>query len=279
MIRFAVPRRALPALCWLAVAQSAAAQLPEIAIDRATAGQLGAAVGDTVALRATPDGTAAPAVITAIIAPPTDPATLMRRDRQARLHLPDLAAILGYPDRVDRFGVVLRTGVSPAAVSAAVNARAFGYHATPAAETAAESSRTFQVVERFHRAIAIIATAASTIFLLSIMLLKTDQRRLDIAMLRFIGIRRRTITAAIILETTGVAVFGSIVGLVLAILGAALTNSIFQRLYQTELRFAVLTPDIVVTAFTIAIPLGIAAGAAAAMRLAAADPLVLWRRG
>ena len=57
---------------------------------------------------------------------------------------------------------------------------AFGFRAYPAAEVAIETSATFRVVNRFHRAIGIITIVASAIFLLCITLLKVDERRREV---------------------------------------------------------------------------------------------------
>src|SRR5437773_1746915 len=107
------------------------AQLPEVAIERSTAQELGLAVGDTIRLGPAPDSLKARAVVQAIFEAKPDPSTVMRRDRYLRLHLPDLAALLGAPDRVDRFGVALVPGTDPSRAAAGLNQVAFGFQAFP----------------------------------------------------------------------------------------------------------------------------------------------------
>ncbi len=264
---------------WSAAASPLLAQLPGLALDERTAGALGLGLGDTVRVGSAPDSIRTAMVVSAIFRRPNDPATLMRQDRLARFHLPDLAVLLGAPDRVDRWGVVLQPGVDPAGAAAQLNQAAFGFRAHPSAVIAAESSRTFEVVRRFHRAIAIIAVAAGAVFLLCIMLLKVEERRLDAAVMRFVGVRRRTVVAVVVLEATLVALVGSAFGLALAFVAAALTNAWYRAAFDTTLIFALVTPAVAAFAVGLSVVLGVGAGALAALRLATASPLALWRRG
>src|SRR5688572_14529940 len=87
----------------------APAQVVEIAIERQLAGELDLSVGDTVHLGSAADSLIRMGVVAAIYEPKPDPAEIAKREHHVRLHLPDLAAILGVPDRVDRFGLGLRS--------------------------------------------------------------------------------------------------------------------------------------------------------------------------
>src|SRR6185312_3615072 len=136
-----------------------------VAIERRFADVARLRVGDTVRLSSSVAGSR-PARVVAIYEPTPDPATLMRRDFHVRLHLADLAELTGLPDRVDRIGVVLRTGIGVDSAAARLNRTAFGYDVFPSRLVASQSSTTFVVVSRFHRAIAIISVLASTVFLL-----------------------------------------------------------------------------------------------------------------
>ena len=97
------------------------AQVAEIAVERQLARELGLAVGDTVQLGPASDSLTSRGIVAAIYEPRPDPAEIAKRERHARLHLPDLAATLGAPDRVDRFGIDLRPGVLPDTAAAALN--------------------------------------------------------------------------------------------------------------------------------------------------------------
>jgi putative ABC transport system permease protein len=252
--------------------------LPEIALERRLAESLNARVGDTIFAGTGADSIDRPVVVSAIYEPEADPASVTRRDLHARFHLPDLAALLGSPDRVDRFGVALRHGVPADSAAAELNLAAFGFRAFPSAEIASQSSQTFRVVGRFHKAIAVISIVASAIFLLCIMLLKVEERRLDAAVMRFVGVRRRTIFGALLLEACAVAAIGSAGGVLLAWLAGAATNAYYQRFFDTSLIFSLITPGIVVFSVGLALALGLLAGGLAAWRLVRIRPLVLWGR-
>jgi putative ABC transport system permease protein len=262
-----------------ATVSPASAQAVEIAVERSVATELGLAVGDTVRLGTTPDSMRSIAIVGAIYQPRPDPAEIAKRERHIRLHLPDLATLLGASDRVDRFGVQLHRGVLPDSAAGVLNRSAFGFRAYPSAAIASESSQTFLVVSRFHRAIALITIVASGVFLLCIMLLKVEERRLDAAVMRFVGVRRRTIFGALVLEAALIAVMGSAVGVGFALLAGAATNAYYRRFFDTQLTFSLLTPDIVWFGILLSIGLGLAAGTFAAWRLVRTRPMVLWGRG
>jgi putative ABC transport system permease protein len=249
-----------------------------LAVERGLAERLDLHVGDTVRLGTAPDSLNRLAVVTAVYEPRPDPAELSRQGRRARMHLPDLAALLDAPDRVDRIGVGTAPGISADSAAAVLNRYAFGFRVHPSAAIASESSQTFRVVSRFHRAIAFITIVASAVFLLCIMLLKVEERRMDAAVMRFVGVRRRTIFGALVLEAALVAVLGSILGAGLAWLAGAATNSYYQRFFDTELVFSLITPRIVLFSVCLSLLLGVAAGAVAAWRLVRTPPMVLWGR-
>ena len=271
----------ISALCLaLAFAQgsSPAAQTTEFAVERALAERLDLAVGDTVRMGAAPDSLHRLAVVAAIYEPRPDPAEISRQALRVRLHLPDLAGLLGAPDRVDRFGVGLAPGVPVDSAVAVLNRSAFGFRAHPSAAIASESSQTFKVVSRFHRAIAVITIVASAVFLLCIMLLKVEERRMDAAVMRFVGVRRRTIFGALVLEAALIAVLGSAIGAGLAFLAGAATNAYYRRFFDTELIFSLITPRILLFSVSLSLLLGLAAGGVAAWRLVRTRPMVLWGR-
>lgn len=264
-------------------AQAAPAPAPAaaigIAVESRLARELGLAVGDTVRLGPAADSIRTLARVEAVYEPAPDPSTVLRDERRIRLHLPDLAALLGQPDRVDRFGVVLRPGVNAESAAAILDAAGFGYRAHPSAAIAAGSSRTFEVVSRFHKAIAVITIVASAIFLLCIMLLKVEERRLDAAVMRFVGVRRRTIVGALVLEAAAIAVIGALLGTGFAYVASALTNAYYQHRFATALVFSQVTPAIVLFGTVLSVVLGVGAGALAAWRLAGTRPMALWGRG
>ena len=273
--------RHLGALLFLlsVVAGSAAAQVGGVAVERQLAQELGLSVGDTIRLGPRPDTAGTLMKVSAIYEPRADPAEIAKRERHLRMHLPDLAALLGSPDRVDRLSIGLRPGISADSASTVLNRSAYGFRAYPSASIAAESSQTFRVISRFHRAIAVITIVASAVFVLCIMLLKVEERRLDAAVMRFVGVRRRTIFGALLLEAILVAALGCLLGTGLAYLAGAATNAYYRRFFDTVLTFSVITPDIVWFSVGLSLVLGAVAGALAAWRLVQTRPLVLWGRG
>jgi putative ABC transport system permease protein len=275
------PRQLGPVLAMLVVAGAppGAAQLPGLAVERRLARELDLSVGDTVRLGPSPDSLPLRVVIQAVYEPRPDPAEVAKGERHLRMHLGDLATLLGSPDRVDRLSIGLRPGFSAESAAAALNRSAYGYQAYSSRAIASESSQTFTVVSRFHRAIAVITIVASAVFLLCIMLLKVEERRLDAAIMRFVGVRRRTVFGALLLEALLVSLLGSLLGTGLAYLASAATNAYYRRFFDTVLTFSWITPRIVVFSAVLSILLGIGAGAMAAWRLVHTRPLVLWGRG
>lgn len=248
-----------------------------LAIERRFAETARLHVGDTVRLSSSVIGSR-PARVEAIYEPAPDPATIMRRDFHVRLHLADLAELTGLPDRVDRIGVVLRPGVGVDSAAARLNRTAFGYDVFPSRAIASQSSTTFVVVSRFHRAIAIISVLASTVFLLCLMLLKVEERRRDVAMLRFTGISRRTVFTALVIEAAVIAFAGSIIGAGIGAVASALVNAYYQRVFDTALVFSQITSSTLFFAMGMSVVLGIGAGALAAWRMVRTAPVQLWSR-
>ena len=284
--------RSHPALLTLAVVAALAARpavagaqapdptgIPGVAVERRLAADLGLTPGDTLRLGSAPDSLGLLVRVEAVYEPAPDPASVLREEREVRLHLADLAALLGAPDRVDRFGVALEPGIGADSAAERLSRVAFGFRAHSSQSIAAESSQTFLVVSRFHRAIAVITVVASAVFLLCIMVLKVEERRGDAAVMRFVGVRRRTIFGALLLEAALVAGAGSILGIGLAYAASVATNAYYRRLFDTPLRFSLVTPDIVLFGVGLSLLLGIAAGALAALRLVRTRPMVLWGRG
>ena len=249
-----------------------------IAIDERLAADAGLRIGERVIVSGAPGAGGDTVIIGAIIARRADPSEIARDEYRVRLHLDHLQSLIGYGDRVDRFAVATRSDTATDRALAAINDAAFGFRAHRSRDVAIETSQTFRVVSRFHRAIGIITIMASAIFLLCILLLKVDERRRDVAALRLLGISRRTVLGAVVLEAAFIAFVGSLAGTVIGTLASAGVNAYYQAHYRTPLRFSIVTPDILAMAAALSIALGIAAGALAALRLVRARPLTLLGR-
>ena len=268
----------LPAQDTLPRAPGRHAALPRtIALDERLAHDAGITIGDRVVLAATPGGAGDTVVVAALLARTADPSEVARKEYRVRLHLDQLQALAGYGDRVDRFAVATRDDAAPAVVRR-VNDAAFGFRAHRSVDIAVETSRTFQVVSRFHQAIGVITIVASAIFLLCILLLKVEERRRDVAALRLMGISARTVVRAVTLEAAAIALLGSILGTAVGWIGTIGINWYYQGVYRTPLAFALVSPAIVTLAVALSLVLGVVAGWLAALRLVRTPPLALFGR-
>src|SRR5512138_1618363 len=212
-----------------------------VAIDERLAQDAGIQLGDRIVLSSTPGGTGDTVVVSAFVKRRADPSEVARADYRVRMHLDELQSLIGYGDRVDRFAVATRDSASSSSAIGAINAAAYGFQAYSSREIAVETSRTFLVVSRFHRAIGVITIVASAIFLLCIMLLKVDERRRDVAALRLMGISARTVIRSVVLEAAAIALLGSLFGIGLGFATATFVNAHYQAVYRTPLRFAIIT--------------------------------------
>ncbi len=257
-----------------------------IAVDERLGADHGISVGDTVRLSAEAGTLGELVRVDALVRRAADPSEVARSEYRVRLHLDQLQRLTGSEDRVDRFAVAVRPASGDTSAAAAtvdstlarINHVAFGFRAHASRDVAVESSRTFQVVERFHRAIGGITIVASAVFLLCILLLKVEERRRAIAALRLAGLSRRTVALSVIVEAGLVAVLGSALGAVIGWVVTVGVNLYYQRLFRTPLTFAVLTPKLLLFAVTLSLVLGLVAGVLAAWRLVRTPPLVLLGR-
>lgn len=249
-----------------------------IAIDARMAKDFSLRPGSLVRLAGKPGEAGDTVRIAAVFERKADPAEVARREYRIRTHLDHLQRLLGLEDRVDRFAVGVSAGVPVDSAVARINHVAFGFRAHKSANVAVQSSRTFRVVERFHRAIGLITVVASAVFLLCLLLLSVEERRRDIAALRLLGISQGTIIRSIVIEAAVVSVFGSVIGAGIGWVSSLIVNAHFQQVYRTPLLFALLTPEIFAFATLTSLVLGIGAGAVAAWRLVRTPPLTLLGR-
>ena len=256
-------------------------QLPAhrtIAIDERLADDVKIAVGDRLVVSAKPGGVGDTVVVSAILKRGADPSDIARSEYQVRMHLDHLQKVAGYGDRVDRFAVAARGNKQTDDAMRAINSAAFGFEAHRSRDIAVETSRTYQVVSRFHKAIGVITIVASAIFLLCIMLLKVEERRRDVAALRLMGISRTTVVKAIVAEAALLALVGCLLGVMVGFLSSRFINWHYQDVYRTPLTFSLVTPQIVTLAVSLSLVLGICAGLAASLRLVRTPPLSLFGR-
>jgi putative ABC transport system permease protein len=160
--------------------------------------------------------------------------------------------------------------------SSDVTRRSIGLIVRPTAR--AGDGDPFTVLERCHVAIATVTIVGSTAFLLALMVIRAEERRDTVGMLRLIGISRSSIVVEILIEGVVVAIGGAIFGVVLAAAAQYAINRFFQARYDTALVFVRVTGSIVARCLLIALPVGVATGAAAAWTLLRRVPASLIRR-
>jgi putative ABC transport system permease protein len=250
-----------------------------IAIDERLAADAHIAIGDRLLVSAIPRWpTGDTVVVSAIVKRGTDPSEVARSEYRIRMHLDELQSLATYGDRVDRFAVATRGDAATNKALDEINSAAFGFEAHRSRDIAVETSKTFQVVSRFHRAIGIITIVASAIFLLCIMLLKVEERRRDVAALRLLGISRRSVMLGVVIEAALLALVGSALGVGVGWIGSRFINWYYQGVYRTPLYFSMVTPSIITFAVGLSLVLGVGAGILASLRLVRTPPLVLFGR-
>jgi putative ABC transport system permease protein len=245
---------------------------PAFLSDRA-ARRLGVGPGDLLELALRPTGPWQTARVVQVYRPVRYPTDVGRSRIDLRLHLPNLQALAGRGDEIDSVVVRLRTPSRASAVTARLNAAAFGVQAYTSADLAARSSSTFEVITRFHRAIGVVTILASSVFLLAIMTLKGEEMRRQVGVLRLIGISPRTVAGTLLVIATGVSLLGTGVGIGIGYGLSLAINTYYQHLFDTDLMFSTITPGLLGLAAALSVVLGIAAGALTAWRLLRLSPL------
>ena len=250
-----------------------------IAIDERLAADARIEIGDLLVVSGKPGATDGDTVVvSAIVKRGADPSEIARSEYKIVMHLDQLQELAGYGERVDRFAVATRDSASTDKALADINAAAFGFEAHRSRDIAVETSKTFQVVSRFHKAIGVITIVASAIFLLCVMLLKVEERRRDVAALRLMGISRTTVVKGVVAEAALLALVGSALGVGVGWLASQFINWYYQGLYRTPLYFSMITPGIITLAVVLSLVLGIGAGLLASIRLVRTPPLALFGR-
>ena len=262
----------------------AAADLPAILISRQLAEQAHRRAGDTVTLAIDAAGSGPRRFrIDGTYEPIADPMRFTARRIEARMHLPDLMAMTA--DAAEPASVEAITAINirlfhpqqAAAFSSALAARAPGVFARPTVR-ARDGSDPFAVLERFHFAVAIVTVLGSTAFLLALMVMRAEERRETIGIIRLIGISQRTILLEILVEGVLIAAAGAVFGILLAVATQGAVNQFFQWRYDTALVFVRVTRSIALQSVAVSVPLGILAGLVGSWTLLRRDVLALLGR-
>jgi len=260
-----------------------AADPPAILVSRQLAARARLAVGDVVTLAVDAGGTRGRQFrITGIYEPTPDPMRFTADRLEARLHLPDVIDITADPadpasrEAVSAINLKLAGDATAGLFASDLMARAPGIVVRPTARSATDDP--FVVLDRFHVAISAVTMVAGTAFLLALMVIRAEERRETVGILRLVGISRRTLLASVAIEGLVVAAIGAAFGILLAYASEGLVNRVFQARYDTALVFVRVTPSIAMRAIVVAAPLGILAGIGASWTLLRREVLSIFHR-
>jgi ABC-type lipoprotein release transport system permease subunit len=260
-----------------------AADPPAILVSRQLAARAHLAVGEVVTLAVDADGTQGRQFrVTGIYEPTPDPMRFTAERLEARLHLPDLIDIVADPadpaarEAVSAINLKLADGRNSREFAADLMTRAPGVLVRQTARSGDDDP--FVVLERFHVAISIVTMIGGTAFLLALMMIRAEERRETVGILRLVGISRRTLLASVAIEGLAVAAMGAAFGIVLAYVSEGLVNRVFQARYDTALVFVRVTPSIAIRSIVVAAPLGILAGIGASWTLLRREVLSIFHR-
>jgi len=244
---------------------------PDILVSRQLLAKAHLSVGDTITLAADAKGTRAQVFrIAGVYEPTPDPMRFNVERLETRLHLDDLIRLTSDPsdpsaaDAVSAINVSLGDRSNGLAFARALSARTPFVVAIPTRDS---ENTTFQVIDRFHTAIAAVTVVGSTAFLLALMVIRAEERKETVGVLRLIGISRQTIMTEVVVEGLLVAVMGAVVGVVIAAAAQHGVNRFFQARYDTALVFMRVSPAIAMRSVAVAIPVGVVAGAVASWTL------------
>lgn len=256
---------------------------PGILVSRQLAARAHLHIGDEVTFATEPQGgRTATFRVAGVYEPTPDPMRFTAERIEARMHLPDLVALAADPndpaaaEAVSAINVALADSGDAHAFASDVASGLPTIVVRPAADL--RESDIFAVIERFHVAISAVTVIGATAFLLALMVIRAEERRETIAVLRLIGISQRSLLSSVAVEGFVIATLGAIFGVALALASEGLVNRYFQARYDTALVFIRVTAPIAVRAVVVAAPLGVAAGIAASWTLLRRNILSLFRR-
>ena len=136
----------------------------------------------------------------------------------------------------------------------------------------------FSVLDRFHIAVALVTVIGSTAFLIALMVMRADERRETVGILRLLGFSRGRILGEVLLEGLLIAACGALFGVLFSAATQGIVNRFFQWHYNTSLMFVRITPAIAAKCIALAVPLGVVAGLVASWTILRREITTLVRR-
>ena len=256
---------------------------PEILVSRQLAALAHLNVGDVVTIAADPNGAQSSTFqVVGVYEPTPDPMRFTAQRIEARLHLPDLKALTVDPheanaaDEIDLINLALTAPGDARQFAADLAAGLPAVAVRPTARPSQDDP--FAVLDRFHAAISVVTVVGATAFLLALMVIRAEERRETIAILRLVGISQRSLLTSVAVEGIVIAITGALFGVALAFITEGLVNRYFQARYDTALVFIRVTVPLALRAVVVATPLGVLAGLAASWTLLRRNILSLFRR-
>jgi ABC-type lipoprotein release transport system permease subunit len=254
---------------------------PDVLVSRQLLARANLRIGDVVTVAADPAGArSAQFRVAGVYEPTPDPMRFNIERLEARLHLDDLLSLTAESsdpasnESVTSINVALADPAAAATFSRTIAARLL-LRANPAGDA---ESALFTVIDRFHTAIAAVTVLGSTAFLLALMVIRAEERKETVGILRLIGISRKSILLEVIVEGLLVAIGGAVFGVTIALLAQRGVNLVFQTRYDTTLVFVRVTPSIALRSVAVAVPVGVIAGAVASWTLLRRNAAALVRR-
>jgi len=257
---------------------------PDILVSRQLLAKAHLSIGDVVSISGDSSGARARQFRVAGVYEPTpDPLKFNAERIEARLHLDDLLGLTADPadpesgDAVSAINVTLPNASAAGGTSfqRSLSARTPFIYVSSTRES---GSNTFVVIDRFHTAIAIVTVIGSTAFLLALMVIRAEERKETVGVLRLIGISRKTIMTEVVIEGLLVAIAGAAFGVLIAAGAQGAVNKFFQMRYDTTLVFMRVSAGIALRSIAVAVPVGVVAGAVASWTLLRRSASSLVRR-
>jgi ABC-type antimicrobial peptide transport system permease subunit len=102
------------------------------------------------------------------------------------------------------------------------------------------------VLQVFSYGVGFTTLMIGSLFLSTIMILDVEDRRIEIAVMRAIGISRRTIYLQLLKDSLMLSILGALIGLIPSYLGSIFFDNWLREIYGIDIRFSVLTPGQVI---------------------------------
>jgi putative ABC transport system permease protein len=258
------------------------AETPPVLVTRQLAEAYNFSIGDTIRLATEPSGDQSREYrIVDIYEPTPDPFLLTDPRHEVRLRLGDR----DFPVWDERGEAVQRINLlltSPSSTSSVVDVmetvRKRWQTVVPRpTEGRRNGSNPFVILEQFHWAISIVTVFGASAFLLALMILRSEERREILGVLRLIGVSRRRVLIEVLLEGLAIAAVGAVGGILLALACQNLANMYFQHHYDTTLVFLRVSPAVIWKCLAIALPMGLATSLIASWHLLRREVLALIR--